>query len=82
MKQSNICPKCKSSDVVHVKNYLFPSTTNVVRLSKWGTQLAHYDRYICADCGYMEEYLDVQEKSWVKWLEEQRANNTLDSDFV
>jgi hypothetical protein len=30
----------------------------------------------------MEHYADLEDKAWQKWIEKQRAENALDSDFV
>ncbi len=82
MKESNICPKCQSAGVVRVKNFGLASTSNAVRLSQWGAQIAHFDRYVCTACGFIEDYMNLDEKSWQKWIEKQEKENTLDSDFV
>jgi predicted nucleic-acid-binding Zn-ribbon protein len=82
MKETNICPKCKSTDVIRVKAYSGTSTSNLVQLSKWGTQFGFYDRYVCTQCGFMEHYANLDGKGWQKWLEEKREEKSLDSDFV
>lgn len=81
MKQSSICPKCKSTTVVKIAN-MKTAAGNYIQLNIWGTQIAYFDRYICNDCGYMEQYIDVNDKGWQKWYEKQLEENTLDSDFV
>jgi hypothetical protein len=30
----------------------------------------------------MEHYANLEEKGWQKWINQQREENTLDSDFV
>ncbi|HZV71520.1 MAG TPA: hypothetical protein VFG10_18335 [Saprospiraceae bacterium] len=82
MKQSNICPKCQSSDVVRIPPFKGTSTSSMIQLTKWGTNLTYFDRYICASCGFIEHYANMEERSWQKWLEEQKAKGSLDSNFV
>jgi len=82
MKQSSICPKCKSTNVVKVKAFKATSTSNLIQLTKWGTQFAFFDRYICTSCGYIEHYADLDEKGWQKWLSKQLEEDSLDTDFV
>jgi hypothetical protein len=82
MKESSICPKCKSAGVIRIKAFKGSSTANRVQLSKWGTQFTFFDNYICTSCGFMEHYVNLEDKGWEKWIEKQRANDTLDSEFV
>ena len=82
MKATNICPKCKSTTVARVKAYKGTSSSNMIQLSKWGTQFAFFDRYICTDCGYIEHYINPDDKSFQSWLQKQMEEDTLDSDFV
>ena len=82
MKNTNICPKCKSTDVVRIPAHKSTSTSNIIQLNKWGTQYAYFDRYVCNGCGFMEHYVDVEDKSWQKWFDQQLKENSLDSDFV
>ncbi|MBK9981364.1 MAG: hypothetical protein IPP15_02890 [Saprospiraceae bacterium] len=82
MKQSNTCPKCKSTDIVRVPPFKGTSTSNLIQLTKWGTKFCYFDRYICSSCGYTEEYADVQDKSWQSWIDDQIKAGSLDSDFV
>ena len=82
MKATSICPKCQSTSVTRVKAYPATSQSSMLQLTKWGTQFAFFDRYICTQCGFMEHYVNLEEKGWQKWLEKQQKENTLDSDFV
>jgi hypothetical protein len=82
MKQSNICPKCKSTDVTRIKAFKGTSNSNMIQLTKWGTQLAYFDRYVCLACGFLEEYIRLDDRNMQKWISQQRDQNTLDSDFV
>ena len=58
------------------------STGNTVQLNKWGTQLAFFDRYICASCGFIENYANLDDKRWVKWLKKLEKESDTDSEFV
>ena len=82
MKQTNICPKCQSTDVARIEPFKATSGNNYIQLSKWGTQLGYVERYICIKCGFTEQYVDMNDKGWQKWLEEKRKERSLDSDFV
>jgi len=82
MKETCICPKCKSADVTKVKAYKATSTNNMILLTKWGTHYTFFDRYVCLSCGFIEHYINLEDKSWQKWVDKQREERTLDSDFV
>ncbi len=82
MKESNICPKCKTAGVVRIKAFPGTSTSNMIQLTKWGTRFAYFDRYVCPTCGYMEHYANLEDNAWQNWLNKIREENTLDSDFV
>jgi predicted nucleic-acid-binding Zn-ribbon protein len=82
MKQTNICPKCQSTDVTRIKAFKGTSNSSMIQLTKWGTHFAYFDRYLCLNCGFTEEYVRLDDSSLQKWILEQRENNSLDSDFV
>ena len=82
MKATSICPKCQSTSVIRSNAYPGTSTSNMVQLSKWGTHFAYFTRYICTACGFMEHYVNLEEKGWQKWLDKQQKEDSLDSDFV
>ncbi len=81
MKQSNTCPKCKSTDVVRIKAFTGTSTSNTIQLSKWGSH-AYFDRYVCVSCGFIEHYIHLEDKAWLNWLNKQIEEDSLDTDFV
>ena len=82
MKNSYICTKCQSTNVVKVETFKNTSTDNVIMLSKWGTLSGYFDRYVCLSCGFMELYAKLEDKAWQKWIDEKEKENSLDSDFV
>ncbi|BCM93947.1 hypothetical protein IAD21_05842 [Abditibacteriota bacterium] len=55
MKNTGICPKCESQEIVHVAemgyHYIPISTFKGVAIA----------RYICTHCGYCEEWIDSPE---------------------
>lgn len=82
MKHSGICPKCQTAAVIQIKAFKGTSTFNRVQLSKWGTQFTFFDNFICTGCGYMEQYVNLEDKNWQKWLSKKLEEDSLDSDFV
>ena len=77
MKNTFICPKCSSDRVLEI----IGSNMNQyqkIPLNKWSIKNAVLDRYICADCGYTEEFVQLSE-SFQKWadktLEREGGNN-------
>lgn len=71
MKYNFTCPKCNSRKVLEV----IGSNLNQyqkIPLNKWSVKNAILDRYICADCGYTEEFVQLSE-SFQRW-----ADKTLD----
>ncbi len=67
MRQNRRCPKCQSYDVIEVVGHKH-NQYQIISLTKWGLKNAVLDRYICADCGYTEEYVQLNEKfrAWAK----------------
>jgi len=50
------CPKCNSDAVLEIVGSNMNQNTKIP-LTKWN--LAVLDRYICTDCGYTEEYVQL-----------------------
>lgn len=78
MKISRECLKCKSRDLVKI-----PGNKNIaegrILMNMWGTKYLLLDKYVCMNCGYYEEYANI-DKNARKWLEEINAQNKKD-DF-
>lgn len=58
MKNSRICPKCRSIDIVIVDGYAgaYGSGNNIMTgLSIFSA--VPVDRYVCCNCGYTEEWI-------------------------
>lgn len=59
MKKSGKCPKCGSKELIKVPGDTMPA--NAGRFIMTGlTNLSSvvFDRYVCSQCGYSEEYFD------------------------
>lgn len=55
MKKTGICPKCGSQDII-----LLPANKKVNAYIDFvidGRHFARVDRYVCRNCGYIEEYV-------------------------
>lgn len=81
MKNAHQCPKCQSGNIYKVPGHRL-NTYQQIPLNKWSTKNAVLDRYICGDCGYTEEFVQLNEKFY-KWAE--KALDKLsdeNSDFV
>lgn len=81
MKTSHQCPKCNSFDVIKVEGYSI-NAYQKIPLTKWSTKNAILDRYICVDCGYTEEYVQL-DPSFAKWARKQlRDQDRSFGDYV
>lgn len=67
MKNTNKCPKCGSSDIIKVPGYAgaYGSGNNIMvgMTIKFAVPV---DRYLCADCGYSEEWVDIDNIDKIK----------------
>ena len=63
MKNTNICPKCNSSEIIQlVGNGLDSFGGDYVVVSKWtNIERVPITRYICAGCGFSEHWVDSAE---------------------
>ena len=61
MKNSFTCVKCASHNVVEVKGWNVNQYSKIP-LTKWSVKSAVVDRYVCMDCGYTEEYVQLTDK--------------------
>lgn len=62
MKNSKICPKCNSSNIVRINGSsgAYGSGNNVM-LGSTIFSAVNVNRYICCECGYAEEWIDKEE---------------------
>ena len=80
MKNTYQCPKCNSVDVLKVEGSRF-NQTHVIGLAKWGATNAVLDRYLCTQCGYTEEWIQMNEK-FRKWANKNRDKDSYRNDYV
>ena len=62
MRETKICPKCKSNDVLRVEGtYSAHGAGNYIRLGfpSFSAVLVH--RYVCGKCGFTEEWIDKED---------------------
>ncbi len=61
MKNTHICPKCNSNDILRVEGiHEGYGAGNIIRISllmKW----VGVNRYICCNCGFVEEWIDKED---------------------
>lgn len=59
MKKNKICPKCESKDMI----YLAPQKRQnaYTDLVIDHTTIAKIERYICKNCGFLEEYVVLED---------------------
>lgn len=65
MKNTHICPKCKSDIIVKVPDSV---GDNIIVVKKFGK--VKLTRYVCCSCGFAEEWVDDKaelEKVESKW---------------
>jgi predicted nucleic-acid-binding Zn-ribbon protein len=56
------CPKCDSHEVFSNTNRKFPAlNTLTIGSGTFGNRYAYLDTYVCANCGYVENYVAKQE---------------------
>ena len=59
MKNTHICPKCNSNDIIKVpgKAGAYGSGNNI----PIGLRVVLVHRYVCCSCGYSEEWIDKED---------------------
>lgn len=67
MKITKICPKCKSANLVRIDGYSGPyGTGNNVMTGNTIFSSVNVNRYICCDCGFTEEWIDLEDIEKIK----------------
>ncbi len=78
--KSGTCPKCGSTEI-HVKanpHWGYNYDNLFIRYAFWGPGRAQIERYVCMDCGLIEQYVhsrgDIEEiqKHWPHILEREK----------
>ncbi len=67
MKNTRICPKCSSPDIVRFDGYTgaYGSGNNMMTGNTIFSTV-NVNRYICCECGYTEEWIDKEDIEKVK----------------
>lgn len=67
MKNSKKCPKCGSTEIIHVVgDGKIGNTSNCVSTGVTFLSAVYIHRYICCDCGFTEEWIDKRDINTVK----------------
>ena len=67
MKMKNRCPKCGGSDIVAVPgNVGAYGSGNNIQVGWTNLSAVLVKRYVCCDCGYSEEWIDMEDIQTVK----------------
>lgn len=67
MKNTNICPKCQSKDILHIPgNAGAYGSGNNIQLGWSNFSAVLVNRYVCCTCGYSEEWIDKKDISKLK----------------
>lgn len=67
MKNSKICPKCNSINIVRIDGFAGAyGSGNNIPLGITILSAVNVNRYICCDCGYTEEWIDRADLGKVK----------------
>jgi ribosomal protein S27AE len=62
MKNTKICPKCQSSEIVRIDGYAGPyASGNNIMLGATVFSAVNVNRYICCSCGFTEEWIDRED---------------------
>jgi predicted nucleic-acid-binding Zn-ribbon protein len=56
--RSGKCPMCGSDEVYENTETASNGDSGKVAVGMWGTKKITLIRYLCADCGYVETYVD------------------------
>jgi uncharacterized OB-fold protein len=75
MKNTKICPKCGSREILRVKDG-GGDYTNALLLGF--LSMVYVPRYVCCDCGYVEEWVDSSDLRTLKEkLKKQREKENM-----
>jgi predicted nucleic-acid-binding Zn-ribbon protein len=71
MKSTGICPKCNSRELYTNTGLVKRGDRSLLAISNWKSLFI--DVYICATCGFMEEYIAARELENPSTLEKLRT---------
>ena len=62
MKNTKICPKCTSDNIIRIDGYCGPyGSGNNIMTGSTIFSTVNVNRYICCGCGFTEEWLDKED---------------------
>lgn len=62
MKNTKLCPKCQSADIVRIDGYTGGyGIGNNVLTGNTVFSAVNVNRYICCACGFTEEWIDTED---------------------
>ena len=67
MKNTHICPKCNSSDIIRIEgsNRGYGAGNNIMTgITIFSAVKVH--RYLCCNCGFSEEWIDKEDIAKIK----------------
>ncbi|MGI4791398.1 MAG: hypothetical protein ACRYFS_21430 [Janthinobacterium lividum] len=60
MKTSQLCPKCQSQEIYRIPGNLWSKADPRVQTGWLRSEAVHVTRYLCGQCGYIEEWISDQ----------------------
>ena len=60
MKNTGICPKCHSSEIIRIPGNVgaYGAGSNIIKAGFTTLSSVTVTRYLCTSCGYTEEWID------------------------
>lgn len=58
MKNTGVCPKCQSDNIVRIDGTTAPNYGNFMYTGYTLFSAVSVNRYICCNCGFTEEWID------------------------
>jgi ribosomal protein S27AE len=61
MKNSSSCPKCNSTEIIHIPGKGQKAGYDVgenIRTGRTNMNLAYVERYVCGACGFIEDWVE------------------------
>ena len=62
MKNTKVCAKCNSNNILRVEGYSgCYGAGNNIRIGASVFDAVNVNRYLCCDCGFSEEWIDLED---------------------
>lgn len=66
MKNTKICPKCKSDNIVRFDGYNGTNFSgNSLKVGIIPQSTVNVNRYVCCSCGFTEEWIDMEDMDMI-----------------